>query len=138
MANCHLDKLDLLTAEELIANRQSIPFELVPRKKSQYNNLTQEQKLIAQAARNNKVEYLRTMGEMFLAKEFNFQDQLGRTPLYIAVVNKNLESVKELIKIGVDVNAKCEMGNTCLHRMMLCKDNDPKVEQIINILLNNG
>ena len=43
-----------------------------------------------------------------------------------------------MIKIGADVNAKCENGNTCLHRMMLCKDGDPKTEQIIQILLTNG
>ena len=54
------------------------------------------------------------------------------------MVNKNVEAVRELVKVGVDVNAKCKQGNTCLHRMMLCKDGDPRNEQIINILLNNG
>lgn len=78
------------------------------------------------------------MADILLAKEFDFKDHLGRTPLYIAVVNKNLEVVRELVRIGADINVKCENGNTCLHRMMLCKDGDPKTEQIINILLNNG
>lgn len=72
------------------------------------------------------------------ASEFNFHDAKGNTPLFEAVVNKNVEVVHELVKIGVDVNAKCENGNTCLHRIMLCQDGDPKNEQIINILLNNG
>ena len=56
--------------------------------------------------------------------------------MFIACVYKHVEAVRELIKIGVDVNAKCENGNTCLHRVMLCKDGDPRNEQIINILLN--
>ena len=53
-------------------------------------------------------------------------------------MNKNVEAVRELVRIGADVNAKGERGNTCLHRIMLCKDGDPRNEQIINILLNNG
>ena len=78
------------------------------------------------------------MAEIHFANDFNFHDQFGRTPLYIAVINKNIECIRELIKIGADVNAKCENGNTCLHRMMLCKDGDPKTEQIIQMLLTNG
>ena len=78
------------------------------------------------------------MAETHFTSEFNFHDYLGRTPLYIAVICKNIEAVRELIKIGADVNAKCENGNTCLHRAMLCKEGDPRNEQIINILLNNG
>jgi len=54
------------------------------------------------------------------------------------VIGKHVEVIRELVKIGADINAKCENGNTSLHRMMLCKDGDPKNEQIINILLNNG
>ncbi len=78
------------------------------------------------------------MSETHFAKEFNFQDEQGRTPLYLAVVNKHVEVIRELMKIGADVNVKCEDGNTCLHRMVMFKDNDPVNEEIINILLNNG
>ena len=100
--------------------------------------MTPKQKLILQAARNNNTEYIRQMADAHYTYEFNFHDYLGRTPLYIAVVCKNVEAVRELMKIGADVNAKCENGNTCLHRAMLCKEGDPRNEQIINILLNNG
>ena len=78
------------------------------------------------------------MADNLFHSEFNFHDYLGRTPLYIAVVCKNVEAVRELIKAGANVNAKCENGNTCLHRAMLCKEGDPRNEQIIHILLNNG
>ena len=78
------------------------------------------------------------MSHNYFAKELDFHDQKGRTPLYIAAIHKNLEAVRELVRIGADVNTKCENGNTCLHRMMLFRDGDPKTEQIINILLNNG
>ena len=78
------------------------------------------------------------MTETHFAADFNFQDKNGNTPLYEAVVSKNVDIVKELIKAGADVNVKCENGNTALHRIMLCKDGDPKTEAIINLLLNNG
>lgn len=74
----------------------------------------------------------------------DFRDQNGNTPLWVAAVNKNVEAFRELIKLGADVNVKCENGNTILHRLMLNKDTDPESirdmrnEQIINILLNNG
>lgn len=60
------------------------------------------------------------MAKIHFAKEFNFKDSKGRTPLFIAVENKNIEVVRELLKIGADVNEKCIDGNTCLHRMMIC------------------
>ena len=101
-------------------------------------NLKPEQKNILQAARSNNVAYIRQMHKGHFANEFNFKDENGNTPLYIAVVNRQVDAVRELIKIGADVNAKCENGNTCLHRMMLFKDGDPRNELIINILLNNG
>ena len=73
-----------------------------------------------------------------MAAEFNFHDKNGSTPLYEAVVAKNVDVIKLLVKIGADINAKCENGNTALHRIMLCKDGDPRNERIVNILLNNG
>ena len=90
------------------------------------------------AAKSGRTEYIRQIHSQHVAGEFNFHDQHGNTPLYLAVMNKHVEAVRELVKIGADVNAKCENGNTCLHRMMLCKDGDPRNELIINILLNNG
>ena len=82
--------------------------------------------------------YIKQMAEVHFAKEFNFVDHKNRTPLYIAVENKNVEAVRELLRIGADVNMKCIDGNTCLHRMMICQDDDLRNEKIINILLNNG
>ena len=43
-----------------------------------------------------------------------------------------------MLSIGVDVSAKCEFGNTCLHTAMLVKDGNLRNERIINMLLNNG
>ena len=68
------------------------------------------------------------MTESHLAQDFNFHDRNGNTPLYEAVVARNLEIVKELVKKGADINAKCENGNTALHRIMLCRDGDTKTE----------
>ena len=55
----------------------------------------------------------------------DFRDINGNTPLWVAAVNKNVEAVRELVKSGADVNAKCENGNTILHRLVLNKDTDP-------------
>ena len=71
-------------------------------------------------------------------RNFDFQDHNGNTPLYYAVMNKHPDAVRELLRAGVDVNVKCEHGNTALHRAMFSKDNDPANETIINMLLTNG
>lgn len=128
----------LISAEELCANKKEIKFEYGQAKRKYEHNLTPVQKLILQAARTNNVVYIKQMAEVHFAKEFNFVDHKNRTPLYIAVENKNVEAVRELLRIGADVNMKCIDGNTCLHRMMICQDEDPRNEKIINILLNNG
>lgn len=134
------EKREEVLSTEYLCNKESksIKIELSPAKRMNWYNLKPEQKLILQAARNNNVDYIQQMAKIHFANDFNFHDQFGRTPLYIAVINKNIECIRELIKIGADVNAKCENGNTCLHRMMLCKDGDPKTEQIIQMLLTNG
>ena len=128
----------LISAEELCANKREIKFEYGQAKRKYEHNLTPVQKLILQAARTNNVVYIKQMAEVHFAREFNFVDHKNRTPLYIAVENKNVEAVRELLRIGADVNMKCVDGNTCLHRMMICQDEDPRNEKIINILLNNG
>ena len=118
----------LLTSEELCADKSAVKFELSPMAKKDWANLKPEQKNILFAARNNNLDYIRQMTETHFAADFNFQDKNGNTPLYEAVVSKNVDIVKELIKAGADVNVKCENGNTALHRIMLCKDGDPKTE----------
>ena len=128
----------MLSEEKLIAAKKEIPFDPEPLQRIEWFNLRPEQKLILQAARTNNVDYIRQMGQSHYTSEFNFTDQKGRTPLYVAVENKNIEVIRELVKIGADVNARCVDGNTCLHRMMMCRDRDPRNERIINILLNNG
>ena len=138
LANSQLDKMEIIQTDKLCDDKKAKKFELEPQMIPHGFNMKPEQKLIAQAARNNNHEYIHSMSNILLAKQFDFKDHLGRTPLYIAVVNKNLEAMRELVKLGADVNVKCENGNTCLHRMMLSKDGDLKTEQIINILLNNG
>ena len=67
------------------------------------------------------------------------KDEFGNSPLYYAVASKFVEVVRGLLRIGVDVNAKNEFGNTALHRALLCEhDPDGRNEQIVNMLLNNG
>lgn len=129
---------ELFTCGEICADKKEIKFELSPKARKNWQELRPEQKNILQAARSNNVDYIRQMIETHFATEFNFQDKNGNTPLYEAVVAKNVEIVKLLVKKGANINTKCENGNTCLHRIMLCKDGDVRNERIINILLNNG
>jgi len=117
-----------LKASELCADKQKIKFQFSARHQKNHIYLRPHQKNILTAARSGRTEYIRQIHAHHVGDEFNFHDQNGNTPLYLAVMNKHVEAVRELVKIGADVNAKCENGNTCLHRMMLCKDGDPRNE----------
>ena len=123
--------------DQLIVAKKEIKFKLDHKKSKRFSNLTPLQKLILQAARTNNASYLQHVSNEHFALDFNYKDQKGRTPLFIAVENKNIEAVCELLKCGADVNIKCTDGNTCLHRLMICQDGDPRTELLINLLLTN-
>lgn len=54
----------------------------------------------------------------------------GNKVLHIAVYNNNIQMLKNLIKIGVDINAKNSEGNTPLH-LAVCDINKIKIVQIL-------
>lgn len=86
------------------------------------SKLNQWQKNIFAAVRQNNEKFLYDLFEKrdLKLKDFEIKDELGNTPLYYAVANKFVETVRGLLKIGVDVNVKNEFGNTALHRALIC------------------
>ena len=58
----------------------------------------------------------------------------GNKVLHIAVYNNNIQMIKNLIKIGIDINATNSEGNTPLH-LAVC---DIKKIKIVKLLLDNG
>jgi ankyrin repeat protein len=71
--------------------------------------------------------------------DFEVKDEHGNTPLFYAVASKSFSTVVTLLKIGVNVNAKNQHGNTALHRAMMCDyDPDGTNEAIVDLLLNNA
>lgn len=61
------------------------------------------------------------------------KDELNNTALYYATAGGHIETVKILLKCGVDINTKNEDGNTCLHKAMI--NNDTK---LIALLISKG
>ena len=109
-----------------------------PPRKQHGSDLTPVQKNILISSKSNNAKFLTDLATRCHKSDFNVKDGLGNTPLYYAVKGLCVDAVEVLLRLGVDVNAKNEFGNTCLHTAMLVKDGNPKNERIINMLLNNG
>ena len=94
-----VDIQKLLTLDELNANLKEIKFELEPPKNSQEVNMKPIQKNIIRDARNNRVGRIREMADKLglVASDFEFYDGNKRTPLFEAVMNKNVEVVRYLV-----------------------------------------
>lgn len=87
-----------------------------------------------QACRKNNYNYIDKNKERLTLKVMQTsKDHNGNTPLYVAVANKHQDTVKYLIKQGVDVNSRNENGNTPLHKAFMNQD-----YEMIGILLEKG
>ena len=51
----------------------------------------------------------------FCSKDVNTPDSCGKTPLHNAILGKNVDIVKLLLKSGADVTSLDERGDTPLH-----------------------
>ena len=127
-----------MSKQTLIDDLKSITFYYPPRKTFNPLALTPLQKNIIISSKSNNAKYLSEAFKRAGKDDFEVVDQHGNTPLYYAVKGQCQDAVEVLLSIGVDVNVKCEFGNTCLHTAMLVKDGSAKNERIINMLLNNG
>ena len=94
-----------------------------------------------EAVKHNKIQYLlqnrhryKTSGGSTL----NDGDSLGNTPLYYAVQHMHLEIVEYMIQFGVDVNHRCQFGNTALHYALMVGDRIDKNIPIIQTLMAAG
>lgn len=83
--------------------------------------LTMDQRAIFAAVKQSRhAQILQMQTERDLkASDFDAKDEAGNTPLYYAVCNKSFETVRSLLQIGVNVNAKNSNGNTALHRAVM-------------------
>ena len=74
----------------------------------------------------------------------NFQDAIGKTPLWLAVENGLIQMVKALISYGANINATDQDGNTLLHlAIMKCLETEGSHArktfiEIASILLDSG
>ena len=71
--------------------------------------------------------------------DVNVKDKYGETPLFEAVVNKNLDILKTIeifLNKGADVNVKNKKNETIL--MKILQNKDPNTLKIVNLLLNKG
>ena len=94
-----------------------------------------------EAAKKNKIQYLVKNSERYNRREAGFLsngDELGNTPLYYAVQRRHLEIVEWLIQFGVDVNRRCQFGNTALHYAMMVGDKIDKNIPILQTLITAG
>ncbi|CAI2368661.1 unnamed protein product [Moneuplotes crassus] len=98
------------------------------------SKLTYEQNNIIQAVIKNNFTYLKRVRDKRDQKDFSVHDKKGNCALYYAIKEDCYEAAEYLInKIGCDVNAKNENGNTCLHQAMMRDNID-----IILLLLKSG
>ncbi|XP_048522712.1 serine/threonine-protein phosphatase 6 regulatory ankyrin repeat subunit C-like [Dendroctonus ponderosae] len=73
------------------------------------------------------LQYLLTLGDGLV----NRTNYCGRTPLFLAIIQRSLKLVKELIEAGANVNVADFEGNTPLHKAA----HSPK---IAHVLIKNG
>ena len=84
--------------------------------------LSKLQKQIFKAAELNDVIFLKSNICMTTDNDLNCQNQVGNTPLYVAVSNNNLPTAKYLINVGAKVNGRNINGNTVLHKAIILSD----------------
>lgn len=63
-----------------------------------------------------------TLPDRLSLTDLNIQDNYGWTPLHCAANQSSIDCVKELIKMGADLNIKDHTGRTVLHYM--CREKD--------------
>ena len=66
-------------------------------------------------------------------KDYNCIDKNGNTPLYTAVAHDQKEIIDFLLQQSVNMHAKNEHGNTCLHKAMMVGN-----IQVIKLLIEKG
>lgn len=49
----------------------------------------------------------------------SYKDSNGNTPLYIAIANRNMDTVKYLLERGVPIQSKNENDNSALHKAFM-------------------
>ncbi|WP_339046077.1 ankyrin repeat domain-containing protein [Candidatus Mesenet endosymbiont of Agriotes lineatus] len=75
-----------------------------------------ESELFKVVRNNDREEVVRILG---LGLNINIQDNLGRTPIFLAALYNKLPIVKKLIELGADPKINDHMGNTVLGNMLL-------------------
>jgi len=116
-----------------IADDESIPLAArIPKRKGR-KKLNKQQLLLINACRKNNVVYVKKNLIRLLKSDFNWKDEHGNTPLYIAVTYGNLDIAEYLLRLGAEVNGSNQYGNTALHKAMLIDD-----WSIIFLLLQKG
>jgi ankyrin repeat protein len=50
----------------------------------------------------------------------------------------HLETIELLLRLGADINKKCELGNTPLHQAMMTGNKIPKNLKIMSLLIQAG
>jgi ankyrin repeat protein len=76
------------------------------------------------ACRKNNFIYIERNKERINVEKLCSRDYNQNTPLYIAVANRHMDTVKYLIERGVPVDLKNEGGNTCMHKAFMNQDYD--------------
>lgn len=70
--------------------------------------------------------------------DLDIPDNCGNTALYYAVLGMHIQALEILIRLGANVNRKCELGNTPLHYAMMIGDKILKNKHIISTLVLSG
>lgn len=85
------------------------------------------------AVLQNNIQLFRGMVKEVTAKDLQTVDRQNNTPLYYAVRNRNAEMVECLLKLGAQVEKRCNRGETALH--LACRMNNL---ELINLLLRSA
>ena len=76
------------------------------------------------ACRKNNWLYIERNRERLNVDRLCSKDFKGNSPLYIAVANKHMDTVKYLIERGVPIEQRNEGGNTAMHKAFMNQDLD--------------
>lgn len=100
--------------------------------------LTALQDNTLQAAKKNQYTYIEKNRFKYQEGDLDIADQHKNTPIFYAVQNMHYDTLKLLLKLGADVNKKCELGNTPLHQAMMTGDKIQKNVKIMDLLIQSG
>lgn len=70
--------------------------------------------------------------------DLNSKDLKGRTPLHDAVLNENLKLVREFIRLGGDINAEDNNGQSAMHFLVKEFDEKTGYQEIFDDLIRAG